>query len=174
MCFSIDGESTDSGRHSVVRRWSPRTGILPFHHRTTVCLISSVLVLLATYNFLRPGVLEPSRCQQPTIDCTDRIVQLTHHTHVIQLLPDGFVIEQLGVITQVVGDKNGLTPGNPISLRGTWQADGTIRAEAWHVLKYRRWRRKASIPAVLLGAWIFWRAFRWDGSRRVFVERHCA
>jgi hypothetical protein len=61
--------------------------------------------------------------------------------------------------------------GDSIQLRGVWQADGTIRAEAWHASRYRKWRVWVSVPAALVGAWLFWRTFCWDGSKRAFVTR---
>ena len=130
-----------------------------------------MLLALSAYSFFRPGLLEPARCQQPEANCVDRTVQLTHHARVTQLLPGGFVIQQLGTTARVVGDITGLAVGDSISLRGTWQADDTIRAEAWRVSRHRNWRLLVSVPAVMVSAWLFWRTFRWDNSRRAFVAR---
>jgi hypothetical protein len=136
-----------------------------------VCLMAAVLGLLVVYSFFQPGVLEPAHCQRSAANCVDRVVQLAHHARVVELFPNGFVIEQLGATTQVVGDNAGLVMGDYIHLRGVWQADGTIRAEAWHVSRHWNWRVLVSIPAAMVGAWLFGRAFSRDGSKRAFVTR---
>lgn len=105
------------------------------------------------------------------MNCVDRTVQLMDPTDVVDLLPDGFVVRHLGATVQVTGDNAGLVVGDNIHLRGVWQADGTIRAEAWHASRRRNWRVLISIPAAIIGAWLFWRTFRWDSSRRAFVAR---
>lgn len=131
----------------------------------------AVLFALLAYNYLRPPDLEIETCRKQGLNCTDRVVQVSHHGHVTQLLLNGFAIEQLGATTGVVGDNAGLVVGDSIHLRGIWQADGTIRAEDWHVNRHRNWRVWVSVPAAMVGAWLFWRTFRWDDSKRAFVTR---
>ena len=70
--------------------------MVPVSPKLAVCLVSVELALLGAYSFFQPGVLEPSRCQQPGADCVDQVVQLTHHAHVTQLLPGAFVVLQWG------------------------------------------------------------------------------
>lgn len=142
--------------------------------RFTACLMAVILVLLSVYSFLRPGTLELSRPQPSVGDRVGREVQLTHNTRVVELLPDGFVVGQLGTTVQIVGDNTGLMVGDVINLRGVWQADGTIRVEAYDITRQRHWRMLASVPPALVGAWIFLRTFRWDSNQRTFVTRHYA
>jgi hypothetical protein len=131
----------------------------------------AVLLALSAYSYLRPAQLGIETCHQQAPNCTDEVVHVSHHAHVTQLLPDGFVIEQPGATARVVGDNTDLVVGDAIDLRGVWQVDGTIRAKAWHVSRYRIWRVLVSVPAALVGAWLFWRTFRWDGSQRALVAR---
>jgi hypothetical protein len=140
-----------------------------FYARAAVMMLA--LLLLSAFSYLRPGHLEPGVCLRGSEACVGHQVQLSHDARVTQLLPDGFVVEQLGATVRVVGSNAGLAVGDGIQLRGTWQADGAIRAEAWHVSRERRWRISVSIPAALLGAWLFWRTFRWDGKRLAFTPR---
>lgn len=153
-------------KHRVSLRW--------ISSRFTACLMAVVLVLLSVFSYLRPGTLELTRYQSSAVDRAGQEVQLTHNTRVVELLPDGFVVGQLGATVQVVGDNAGLIVGDVINLRGVWQADGTIRVEAWDVTRQRHWRMLASIPPALIGAWVFLRTFRWDRSQRAFVTRHYA
>lgn len=136
--------------------------------------MSAILGLLCTYSFYQPAVLELAQCQRPAANCVDRTVQPMHHARVTQLLPDGSVIEQLGATARVVGDNTALAMGDGIHLRGTSQADGTIRVETWHVSQQRLWQVLVCVPPAMVGAWLFWRTFRWDGGQWAFVTRNHA
>lgn len=134
----------------------------------------TVLLFLLLFSYLKPGLFEPKACRRQPEQCIGQQIQLSHGTKVSRLVPNGFIVDQLGAKVLVIGDNTGLRPGDRIQLRGLWQADGTIRAETWHVSRERRWRVWLSIPAALLAGWLFWRSFRWDPRQLALTTRQHA
>jgi hypothetical protein len=141
------------------------------NHILVFMAVVIILASLLAFSFFHPGLLESAECLRSSNNCAGKEVQIIHDAHVVQILSDGFLVDQLGALVRVVGDPTGLKANDSIQLRGTWQEDSTLLIQEWHVSRQRPWRVWLSFLAVICGALIFLRTFRLDPKTRLFIAR---
>ena len=60
-----------------------------------------------------------------------------------------------------------------VSLRATFHKEGYLTVKEMHVHRYRRLKIAISILPVMIVGWIFFRKYKFNSKKMVFIERWC-
>jgi hypothetical protein len=90
---------------------------------------------------------------------------------VAEVLPDGFVIRQMGRTIKVMGNAPGLGIGEFISLQAVFHRPGWLELKALHVARNRRAKIWTSVIPMALILGFFFHRYRFDWRRFEFRER---
>ncbi len=95
-------------------------------------------------------------------------IEVANETIVQTVYSDSFTVRYQNRSITVIGDTQGVRPGEFLSLIAVFDRSGRLYLEKKHIALYRRWKIWVSVPPVLLFAWFFirryrfnWRALQW-------------
>ncbi len=122
----------------------------------------ALLTGLITYGYLhnpagklRKYLADPLRYDGQQID-------VDIEAKVVKLLPDGFIIQELGQMIRVNGNPQTASPGDFIRLRAIFHKEGYLELKQLHVGKRRRSKIFVSIVPVFLVFLLLLRTYRID------------
>ncbi len=143
-----------------------------FRHRwfKTVGLLA-VLAGLAVYGYLYNPVGKLSKCLADPERHDGRIIGVGTEAKVVELLPEGFVIQELGQRIAVAGDLPKASPGDYIRIRAIFHKEGYLELDQLYVAKGRRAKIFVSIVPALLVIFLLFRTYRFDWRQLLFRER---
>ena len=90
---------------------------------------------------------------------------------VVEILPDGFLLREMGQTIRVEGDPQNASPGDLVRLRAVFHRQGYLELRHLYVAKGRRLKIALSIVPALLVLFLVLRAYRFDWKRMLFTER---
>lgn len=90
---------------------------------------------------------------------------------VVEILPDGFLLKEMGRTIRVKGDPQNASPGDFVRLRAVFHRQGYLELKHLYIAKGRRFKIYISIVAALLILFLVLRTYRFDWRRMFFTER---
>lgn len=143
-----------------------------FHHRWyKIIALLAVLVGLAAYGYLLNPVGKLSKCLANPDLYDGQLIGVGTEAKVVELLPEGFIIQELGQRIRVVGDPPDASPGDYIRIRAVFHKEGYLELERSYVAKGRRAKIFVSIVPALLVIFLLFRTYRIDWRHLLFRER---
>ncbi len=138
----------------------------------TVCLLFGALVALTLYGYRAYPELRLSACLQDPLRYDGAQLIVGNEATVQSLLPDGFVIHQMGRSLRVLGNPGEAQVGDFVRMQVTFHKEGHLTLHRLYVAKKRRAKVAVSLLPALLVAGLCIRAYRFDRSRACLVERN--
>jgi len=138
-----------------------------------IIVLSFVIILFCAYSHMssleraldyQECLLDPDRS-----DGRELIVKSGAMTG--KIFNDTFEIVQNDKKIMVIGDTNGLKSNEYVSLRATFHKGGYLTVNEMHVHKYRRLKIAISIIPTMAVCWIFFRKYKFNFKKMMFVER---
>jgi len=88
-----------------------------------------------------------------------------------EIFEDKFEIVQHNKKIMVRGVTESLKSNEFVSLRATFHKEGYLTVKEMHVHRYRRLKIAISILPVMIVGWIFFRKYKFNSKKMVFIER---
>ncbi len=143
-----------------------------FRHRwlKTAGLLA-VLAGFTVYGYLYNPGGKLGKCLANPERYDGRIIGVGTEARVVELLPEGFVIQELGKKIRVIGDLPKASPGDYIRIRAVFHKEGYLELEQLYVAKGRQTKIFISIVPALLVIFLLFRTYRFDWRQLLFRER---
>ena len=136
-----------------------------------ITLLTLVLAALIWYGHsanpavtLRDCLADPERYE-------GRRITLATEVTVVQTWPDSLIVHQAGLKVKVIGPPGNVRPGEYVSLIARFRSPGRLELEALHPARGRRAKIVWSILPLLLLAFFWLAAYRFDCRRFNWEER---
>jgi hypothetical protein len=127
------------------------------------CLMLA-MALLICYGKERNPAITLSMCLADPQKYHGTLIQVANETIVQQVFQDSFTVRYLGKTVTVIGDTDGVRPGEFLSLIAVFNKTGRLLLQKKHVAVYRRWKIWVSVLPALLIVGLFFRRFRWQAK----------
>jgi len=131
----------------------------------------AVLTALVTYGYLHNPVGQLSKCLADPLRYDGQQIFVDIEAKVVELLPNGFIIKELGQMIRVSGNTQTASPGDFVRLRAIFHKERYLEIIELHVAKRRRAKIFISIVPVFLILWLLFRTFRIDWPYLLFREK---
>ncbi|MDZ7337946.1 MAG: hypothetical protein ONB30_05350 [candidate division KSB1 bacterium] len=141
--------------------------------RRVITIAAPLLVLgtLTYYGYRAYPELRLSTCLQDPLRYDGAHLVVGTEATVEALVPNGFVIRQLGRSVCVVGDPGDARVGDFVRMEVIFHKEGYLTLKRLYVAKKRRAKIAVSVlPVLVVGVW-FCRAYRFDRRCGYLVER---
>jgi hypothetical protein len=90
---------------------------------------------------------------------------------VIQLLPDGFIVREVGRTFRVKGNPQEASLGDFVRMRAVFHKEGYLELTRLQVAKGRYTKIVVSIAPALLVLFLLFRTYKFDWRRTLFKEK---
>lgn len=90
---------------------------------------------------------------------------------VVEILPDGFLLHEMGQTIRVEGDPQNASQGDFVRMRAVFHKQGYLELKHLYVAKGRRLKILVSIVPALLILFFVLRTYRFDWKQLLFIER---
>ncbi|MGQ9560087.1 MAG: hypothetical protein ACUVWA_06210 [Candidatus Oleimicrobiaceae bacterium] len=130
-----------------------------------------LLVALTYYGYRAFPEIRLADCLHDPARYDGALITVGTEATVERVLPDGFLVRQMGRVVRVIGDAGNARPGDFVRFRARFHREGHLTLEQLYVAKRRRAKVAVSIlPALLVVALVI-KTYRFDPHRLCFVER---
>jgi hypothetical protein len=154
-----------------LRSTKPDERPLPWPRIAVVGLLSVLLGGLTYYGYRAYPEITLADCLKDAERHDGAMITVGTEATVAQLLPDGFVVRQMGRLLRVVGNPAAARVGDFVRLRAQFHKEGYLTLERLYVAKKRRVKVAISLlPAILIVAMVA-HTYRFDRRRLCFVEK---
>jgi len=127
-----------------------------------LCLLVA-MALLIWYGKEKNPSITLTMCLAEPEKYHGRLIEVANETIVQQVYNDSFTVRYLGRVVTVIGDTEGVRPGEFLSLIAVFDKSGKLLLQKKHIAIYRRWKIAVSVLPVLLILFLFLRQYRWNG-----------
>ncbi len=134
-------------------------------------LLLALLLALVYYGYRAYPEIRLADCLKDPARYDGTLITVGTEATVEQLLPDGFLVRQMGRVVRVIGDAGDAKPGDFVRFRARFHREGYLTLQHLYVAKARRAKVAVSILPVLLVAVLVVKTYRFDRHRLCFVER---
>jgi len=149
-------ERLDSGR----TRW-----ILIFE-----LLLSLVVLIWYGYRFNPRVTLQ--MCLEDPLRYDGMVIGVGAEAKVIQLLPDGFVVKEVGRTLRVKGNPQDASLGDFVRMRAVFHKEGYLELKRLQVAKGKYTKIVVSIAPALLVLFLLFRTYKFDWRWILFREKN--
>lgn len=130
-----------------------------------------VLVGLVWYGYEYNPTVSLQMCLNDPLLYDGREIDAGMETKVVEIIPDGFILQQGGRTIRVMGDRQNASPGDYVGLQAVFHKEGYLELKSLYVAKGRRLKIVLSALPVLLVLFLLFKNFRFDWRRLLFIER---
>lgn len=134
-------------------------------------LLAVLLVALTYYGYRAFPEIRLVDCLRDPARYDGTLITVGTEATVERVLPDGFLVRQMGRVVRVIGDAGNPRPGDYVRFRARFHQEGHLSLAQLYVAKRRRAKVGVSILPVLLVVALVVKTYRFDPHRFCFVER---
>jgi len=144
---------------------------LSHKRRLSISALFLVLFCLVLYGYRSKDPVDLRACLDDPLKYDGRIIGVGAEATMFKLLPDGFLIREMGRTFRVVGDPQDASVGDFVVMRAIFHKEGYLELVKLRVAKKRRLKILVSIPPALLVLFLLFWNYRFDWRRMLFKER---
>ncbi len=139
------------------------------HYKLLLCLVGIVLLCLWSWQNAPAPMLD--KCLSSPTACHGKLWTANAGGIVTAIEPERFWLDHEGTYIQVNGRIPDLRVGDTIFMEAVFHQEGHWTLQRAYISRYRHWRIVVSLVAMVGVLWFFFRAYRFDLSRRALVRR---
>lgn len=130
-----------------------------------------VLVGLIYYGYRNNPAVTLQMCQNDPLRYDQKEIDVGTEAKVVEVLPDGFLLKEMGRTIRVKGDHQNVSQGDSVRMQAVFHKEGYLELKRLHVAKGRRLKIFISIVPALLVLFFLFRTYRFDWHLMLFIER---